>query len=87
MIREGNFVKSSKKGQLTAHDIRHWVGCENCEGLADDRVAIKTPQGWMHGICAFKCLGVEGILELPMKERGKLTLGDIPIKYQRKIFG
>lgn len=87
MLRDGDLMLSSKKGKLTAHDIRHWTGCENCEGLADDRVAIKTPQGYMHGICAFKCLGVEGILELPMKERSKIKLSDIPIKYRRRVFG
>lgn len=72
-----------KHGQMTAHDIRHLRVCQKCQGLGDDREMITVG---MHGACAFKAIGIEGLLKLPRSEQLKFTLADIgPIAMKRLI--
>lgn len=62
---------------MKAHDVRHLCMCKVCGDLADDRVAIDTKVGALHGACAFNVMGIDGLLALPDAEIRKLTISDV----------
>jgi hypothetical protein len=79
-------ANSGKKGQMTAHDVRHITPCDGCGGIGDDRDMIQAAlRSWVHVECAFSHLGTENILALPAKERVKLRLCDVPRDVMQKL--
>lgn len=66
----------------SAHDVRHLCFCAACRGLADDREVINLQ---LDGACAFKLIGIEGLLRLPRKEQDKFTLADIGPKAMKRL--
>ena len=67
-----------KRGQLTAHDMRHLCQCVYCRKLADDRETVCVNKEHYHGACAHAVFGLKGILSLPRSQREKFRICDMP---------
>jgi len=70
----------------TAHDVRHFRGCDHCGQIGDDRFMPKIPDGkTVHGFCALELLGEEGLTRLPKAESRKLTLAEIGVPAMKRL--
>ena len=72
--------------KITAHDVRHLCVCPKCGSIGDDRDMPLVGSQPMHDVCAYRHLGVAGILRLPATERRKFTIGSVgPIAMRRLL--
>lgn len=75
----------SRETAMKAHDVRHLRVCPGCRGLADGRQMIKTADGLWCDACAFKHLGLDGVLKLPLSEQNKFTLATLGPKAMKRL--
>lgn len=71
---------------MTAHDVRHLRPCAFCSDLGDRRRMVHaTAKEYAHGKCLFSAGGIRRLLDLPQRERDKLTIADIGVNAMRDL--
>ena len=70
---------------MSCHDVRHLVLCAGCRKLHDRRYMAKIGKVYWHGRCVIADIGMEGLLNLPIEQLHKLTLGDIGVESMKAI--
>ncbi len=69
---------------VKAHDVRKLTKCLGCARLGLKPEMVETAQGHWHGACIYQQLG-EGVLDLPLAERKKLTIADVGVPMMRRL--
>lgn len=60
---------------MKAHDVRHLRVCKHCGHLGDNRKMLQMKDGPWHDACVVQTLTHSQILQLPLVERDKITMG------------
>jgi hypothetical protein len=62
-----------------AHDVRKLHICSECRELGQETFMPLVGGSFMHGMCAFKKLGAEGLAALGEDQVGKVSLSEIGV--------
>jgi hypothetical protein len=70
---------------MKAHDVRHLRFCIKCQSLGDGRKMIEISSQLFHDVCAYRHLGVAGVLNLPIEQRMKFSIGSVGKVVMKKM--
>lgn len=66
------------------HELRRFCQCANCGGLGDPEQMIYAAAAY-HPMCFRLALGIEAVLELPIKQCRKFRISDLSVTELRRL--